>query len=346
MKRLFLFWTHLCLVSSLYAQGVEKHPDYIRGNAALTEGQCQTAAFAFEQALVQFPDAPKLWYNLGTAYYRLKNYRQALQAFQKVIQLDSIFPRAHLNTGLCLVQTGELENAKKHFHMSMRFGPATFESLYFLGALALQSDEVDSAFHYYTLCLEQWPAFGPALHDKGWILWQRGDINGAQQLVNKALQIQSDHPIYLTTFAQILRAKFQGEQALQILKPFAEQWETHPTFQMVLGSLAFERGDIELAIGCFTRVDSLLPNQPEVLLNLASAHIALGNDLEALKILGELEKKKPDWGPAALNMGIVYENLFQLDKACRQWEIAQKQGIQKANRYLKERCEDTPASLP
>jgi tetratricopeptide (TPR) repeat protein len=334
------------MIWSLNAQGVEKHPDYIRGNVALTEGQFQTAALAFEQALLQFPDAPKLWYNLGTAYYRGKNYVPALQSYQKVLRLDSLFPRAHLNTALCLIQTGNFNQAKAYFQISTRLAPATFEGLYFLGALALQADNADSAYYFYSKCLDQWPDFAPALHDKGWILWQRGDINGAHQLVSKALQLQPDHPVYLTTFSHILRARFQGEQALQMLKPFANQWAEHPTFQMVLGSLAFERGDIDLAIACFNRVDSLLPHQSEVLLNLSSAHIALGNDLEALKILGELEKKKPEWGPAALNTGIVYENLFQLDKACRQWDIAQKQGIQKANRYLKERCEDTPASLP
>ncbi len=340
---LFLF---MLMIGGLSAQGLEKHPDYLRGNLALSEGQFVEAAAAFEQALLQFPDAPKGWYNLGTAHYRQKNYTHALQAFQKVLQLDSVFPRAHLNTALCLVQTGDLANAKIHFQWSMRQSPATFEGLYYMGALALQEDQVDSAFYFYSQCLNQWPEFAPALHDKGWILWQRGDINGAHQLVSKALQMQPDHPVYLTTFSHILRAKFQGEQALQLLMPYADQWESNATFQMVLGSLAFERGDLELAITCFTRVNALLPQQPEVLLNLASAHISLGNDLEALKILGEIEKKKPEWGPAALNTGIVYENLFQLDKACRQWEIAQKQGIQKANRYLKERCEDTPASLP
>lgn len=331
-------WT-LCLS----AQVLEKNPDYIRGNEALAAGLIADARLSYFSALQHFPESSKLWYNLGTAYFREENYKEALNAFRRVRSLDFRFPRVHHNLGLCFIKQLELDSARACMELENSLQPEQFETMYFMGALASVRGEDDTALYWLNTCIQQVPDFAPALHDKGIIIHRRGDIPSAGILLEEALRLQPENPVFLVSYAGHLRAKYHGEKAYQLLSRYEDKFSANAGYQQALGALALERGNPEHALICFERARESGENGPEIILNMAAAQIVLGNDLEALRLHGEINKLKPDWGPAALNAGIALENLFQQDHACEQWRLAQKQGIQKAARYLKERCEDLPA---
>ena len=62
-----------------------------------------------------FPDDANLYFNTGICWEKLKNYDNALIAYQKAVELKSDEPDFLYNLALCYEIKGEIEKAKEYF---------------------------------------------------------------------------------------------------------------------------------------------------------------------------------------------------------------------------------------
>ena len=74
-------------------------------------------------------------YNLGNSYYLRGMTYEAIQEFQKAIQMNSVYADAYLNLGVAYASIGEEEKAMAALQKAIQFKPADSESHYNLGLL-------------------------------------------------------------------------------------------------------------------------------------------------------------------------------------------------------------------
>ncbi len=104
MRFLLLISTLLAAFNTVASPGII----FKTGNRALAEGKNETAIELYEKALEQAPNSAEIYYNLGTALYRAKQYEAAISAFEfAASNSETLRARALYNMGNALVKTGE-----------------------------------------------------------------------------------------------------------------------------------------------------------------------------------------------------------------------------------------------
>ena len=98
------------LLGAVTTQAVTARKLIQQGNAAYDSGQLEEALSAYDEASVDAPESPEIYYNRGAVFYRQEDYEQAKEAFEKAA-LKSLEPvlesRARYNLGNCAFREAE-----------------------------------------------------------------------------------------------------------------------------------------------------------------------------------------------------------------------------------------------
>ena len=136
-----------------YARAVEQFaratalaPDWISAHNALAlsfveTGQLKNAIAEFKQVLkLNASEDLKILshYNIGNALLDLKQYEDAVSAYQESIKLNSQLSKPHNNLGLSYAALGRLDEAAAEFAEAVRLKPTYAEAHYNLGVTYLQ----------------------------------------------------------------------------------------------------------------------------------------------------------------------------------------------------------------
>ncbi len=80
-----------------------------------------------KQIAEKFPDDPVALYGLGDAYMADGQFENAIQAFQKIIQLKANYTAAYRELGKALAKAGKIEEAKEIYKKGMDVAQLTGE---------------------------------------------------------------------------------------------------------------------------------------------------------------------------------------------------------------------------
>ncbi|NTU42597.1 MAG: tetratricopeptide repeat protein [Nitrospirales bacterium] len=145
MKR-FLFRALLvCLVLSaaVTAYNVIVWCPLLFGNRSYNHAEYADALRAYSEAPKRHPDSEIIKYNSGTAFYKLQDYKKAMEAFESALNTEnhSLKASAAFNIGNCLYRQGE-QAEKQDIGTATRFYRAAMES--YAKAIELNREESDA----------------------------------------------------------------------------------------------------------------------------------------------------------------------------------------------------------
>ncbi|MEM4409445.1 MAG: tetratricopeptide repeat protein [Candidatus Caldarchaeum sp.] len=86
--------------------------------------------------------------------------------------------------------------------------------------------------------------------------------------------------------------------AIETLQAIINQNPRHAEAHELLGCIFYRVGRLKDAVSAFRRAVFLNPDNPDYLYNLATALYALGDRLEAGRVVSECLKRRPDHGDA------------------------------------------------
>ena len=185
-----------------------------RGNTLLGEGNLEQATLSYRQALALAPNDVGTLVNLGFVLNEQKRHVEARAHLQKATLLD----------------------------------PKQEDAFYVLGTAELSSDSPDKAIESFNSALALKPDFSTCRLDLCRLLFERGDAQGARQIVQAGITIQPDSADlhhYLGILHHEARELDQAiacyEKALSIKPDYAE---VHANWARSL----HERGDVDEAI--------------------------------------------------------------------------------------------------
>jgi glycosyltransferase involved in cell wall biosynthesis len=102
------------------------------------------------------PDDPFINFNLGTEYFRMQKFAEALPHYLKARELTPrnslILPRLIKNIVIALIETGRFAEAKRHIWRGLLDLPDFNDLYYFWGELALKENQPTLALQCYAEC--------------------------------------------------------------------------------------------------------------------------------------------------------------------------------------------------
>jgi tetratricopeptide (TPR) repeat protein len=103
----------------------------IRAQAAGWRGDREEAINILKTLLLQYPDDRRAWFNLGYNYLRWGHCREALDAYTKLLAIDSLDPDTYVNIATCHGQLGEYEQALARYRQAFALRPdlVTWENI-------------------------------------------------------------------------------------------------------------------------------------------------------------------------------------------------------------------------
>ena len=170
-----------------------------------------------EEQIRQHPNNPKLYVELGLAYWDHNDYAHALEAFQRAVKCGPSSADAHNWLGVAILEKGDFAGAVSEFRKAISLNPKYSRAYTNLGS-ALAKD---------------------------------GDLAGAIHSFHQALALEPENPATHMNLAVALRDSGDAKGALTHLRFVARREPNNANVQYMLGQTLQQSGDLGAAVEAF-----------------------------------------------------------------------------------------------
>ena len=163
------------------------------GLALASEGKPAEAIEQYQRALQIMPDYAKAHNNLGVVLAGEGRWAEAIGQYERALQLEPDYAEVHNNLGIALAGEGRWAEAIGQYERALQLEPDYAEAHINLGvALAGQGKSVE-AIEQYERVLQLKPDNAEARYNLGNALAGAGRLTEAVQQYARALQLRPDH---------------------------------------------------------------------------------------------------------------------------------------------------------
>ena len=212
--------------------------DFNWGKAAFLANQFDQAVGPLGRLLQAHPDDPWARTALGTTFFKLKRYGEALKTLQPMESKLDADPQLGSIYAVCLVKTGEYDKGVGQ-----------------LQALAKKNPD-DAATH---------EVLGEALAG-------HGDFKNAAEELRAAVRLDPESAVAKYNLASTLIELHENDEAQALLLELAKTGWQNPHVYYSLGKLQLERGEVKAAIADLETAAKLSPNSGPIHHELAEAY--------------------------------------------------------------------------
>lgn len=149
----------------------------------------QEAIDCYNKALEMNPNYAKAWCNKGIPLKKLGKYEEAMKCYNKALVIDPQYIPALHNKGLLLAEMGKHQESIDCFNRALEINPEV-AGLWNGKGLALgKIGKNQESIECYINALAIYPRYAEAWHNKGIVLSRGGDQQSAVECYDKALEI-------------------------------------------------------------------------------------------------------------------------------------------------------------
>lgn len=321
-----------------YEKAVELDPDNADFQKSLADfyysvaGRVDDALATYFKVIDLQPDNVKALLMVGHLSVALKNFDDAAEHYQRVLEIEPWNQDADML--LEKIQNRHKRDAK----------PITVEEQYTAIQKMINAGRTDDAIRALETLLEGHPDFALAHNDLGVLYYQQGDKDKALNSYEAAARLEPGN----TTFQKNLADYYYVEQGRveDALQKYVKALENDPEdaeVLLILGHICVALHKFEDAEGFYNRLLAVEPWNAEARANLdklakrpaAAATITSpedeyekirvqmnSGDGEALYQLEDLLLAHPQFGPAHNDLGVLYYNQGDKEKALDHYEQA------------------------
>lgn len=302
-----LSWTHCAVYEtqeSLWTASLRSNPTcwVAHNNLGIVLGQKgrpEEAMEHFQKAIEVRPLYAEAHNNLGMALGQMDRSDEAMMHFQKALEIGSSFGEAHYNLGVQLQMKGQDDAALGHLQKAVEGNADFAEGQNNLGLAFQRKGNLDEALAHYWNALRLRPDYAEAHNNLGSALGQRGQVREALEHFQRAVAIDPD---FAEARENVGRA-LQNQAAAASQKPVDENAgsaEAHNKAGIACG----QKGQMSQAVAQFRQALALKADFAEAHYNLGFALQRMGQPEEALAQYEEAIQDKPDY--AAALRGLAY----------------------------------------
>jgi putative PEP-CTERM system TPR-repeat lipoprotein len=273
-------------LSSMQPKSAQPHVRM--AEAQLAAGDRAAAMDSLQKALTIQP-------NLLSAQQRLMVLNAAAGKFEHALAVAHQVQKQRPKQSVGFVMEGDLHAAGRKWNdaaAAYRRGLKETSSTDLarrLHDVLLSSSDADGAKHFVANWLKEHPkddAFRLHVAERASL---RRDYAFAATTYRKLLETQPQNPFVLNNLAWA-SAQLNEPNAIQYAEQAYQLAPEHPAILDTLGLLLLEKGDVARAVELLKRASTLLPQSPDLRLNLAKALLKAGQKDAAKKELADLAK--------------------------------------------------------
>lgn len=219
----------------LYERIIKKNPRhvdarYMLGTLLAESGVFELGLVHLKSAASQMPNSPMIYTNLGHVYLKLGKLDQAVNSYQKSLELNPQAPENLFNLGVIYQKQGELQKAATCLENSLEIKP-DFPSAYaLLGRIHQELQRPDLAAACFIKLLEYTPDAIDVLFELGNIFAAHQDYANAAIYFKRILKIDPDndsarHAVAALSGETTAAAPLQHVE--QLFDDLSESFENH-----------------------------------------------------------------------------------------------------------------------
>lgn len=187
-----------------------------------------------------------------------------------------------------------------------------------------QQGQLTEAKKGYGALLTRDPKDVLALHYLGLLCAEEGNLEEAQDYLEKALALKKDEPSIHLHLTNILKARGLFSQAAQGLKDLIQ---SHPTFAAAfnnLGTVYYAQAKLQEAVDAYQHAINLQPNYADAYYNLALALSKLNKIEASINTYQALLELSPDHPGARFQLGCLFMQRSNYQAAIEQFTQIEK----------------------
>ncbi len=202
-------------------------------------------------------------FNLAYQYQTdFKYYDDAIELYDKVIELDSTYRLAYYNKSRCYLELKDTANAINSLNNLLKQKPTDNESLNFLGEIYFEKGALDKAEKYFKASAREFESVS-VLHNLARLYFKKEDYQKALEYIKKALELEPKNLYLMETTRQIALKMNRNEEAEEIYKHIKE---IDPSFYPDYEQMAVEaknEGEYQKAVNYYTLAIQNEPSNKE-----------------------------------------------------------------------------------
>ncbi|MBX7058548.1 MAG: tetratricopeptide repeat protein [Leptospirales bacterium] len=177
-------------------------------NFALRRDEMDRAERGFGEIVERHPDAYYSWYKLGVIHLHRRQFSDAIADFDRSITFKPDFAPAYIARGVARYEGGDHDRARQEFEEAIQRDSEAVLASFNLGVYFYNASMIDRAEKIFRDLVQDFPEFPDARYQLSFILFQRGELPGAESELRAALE-RKDDDRYRWALAQVLDKRFQ-----------------------------------------------------------------------------------------------------------------------------------------
>lgn len=192
------------------------------GQAYLRSNQPKEAIAACQHAVALAPGLAEAYIPLASAFLARNRIGDAIETLKKAIRIKPNLAEAFNNLGFAYDQNGESERAITAYKTAVRLRPDYVQAHYNLGNTYLAAGQDDLAIAAYKTAVRLNPSYVRAHYNLGQAYYQHHLLDEALEAYKKVLRINPKHAGALYNLGIIYRDKGMTDKAVEVLQKAVE----------------------------------------------------------------------------------------------------------------------------
>jgi tetratricopeptide (TPR) repeat protein len=234
---------------------------------AITAGEARTTSFKLQSE--------------GMRLYKEGKYKEAIEAFRQVVNINLNSFMAHYYYGICLNADRRYGEAIEPLKIALDLQPDYVQAHLALGDAHLKGGDAGEARAEYLRALELQPNYAPAFDGLGRLFESTGQDDQAEAQYRKALEINVAFADAYTHLGDLFLRRGRDDDAIDL---FLKAISVKPDFSSAylrLGVAYSRRRLYDDAIATIRKSQALAPQDPEPYVSLARIYLELESPVRA-----------------------------------------------------------------
>nr|MDJ0507697.1 tetratricopeptide repeat protein [Crocosphaera sp.] len=295
---------------------------YTIGKLYNANEEYKEALSAFEKVLEIKPNNFGAWDKRGDVLYNLGSFEEAISSYDKVLEIKPDFHYAWYNRGDALYNLGRFDEAIASYDKALKIKPDFHYAWDNRGYVLYNLGRFDEAIAYYDKALEIKPDFHYAWYNRGDALYKLGRFDEAIASYDKALKIKPDFHYAWYIQGDVLYKLGRFDEAIASYDKALELKLDFYQAWYNRGVALDKLGRFDEAIADYDKALEIKPDFHQAWNNLGGALHHLGRFDEAIADYDKALEIKPDYHPAWNNRGEALDKLGRFDEAIADYDKA------------------------
>lgn len=293
-----------------------------KGDIHLRQGRYAEAIEAYDKAIELDPRYAKAWNNKGDALYFLNKLNESVQAFEKAVEINPRYAEAWFNKGTVLDDQGKYDDAIEAYNKAIELKPNYLAAIDSKGFALRNLGKYDAAINEFDKAIEIKPKFADAWNGKGIVLDNMKRYEEAVEAYNKAIAIRPKFALAWNNKGMALANQSNYEEAIQAFDKAIGLDPKKALAWYNKGDALYALGKYEDAVVAFDKATELNPKEAAIWNNKGFALHKLSKYADALKAYERAIELEPQLANAWYNKGYALYDLGNYGESIEAYERA------------------------